>query len=263
MTKRRIIALLTDFGLEDGYVGVMKGIIGDIAPDTNVIDISHQIFPQNIDQAAYLLWSAYRYFPPETIFVCVVDPGVGSSRNILCAQIARYYFLVPDNGVLKFILGDAALRHCVRVSNSRFMSEDASDTFHGRDIFAPAAAHLARGVDLKQLGPVTSPDSHAENFIDLHDGHNTKITARVIHIDHFGNLITNIKIPKNRKPLMIARVKSRSISTFARCYEEAGPKRPFMTRGSNGLLEIAIKNGNAAGSLRVRIGERIHVGLLK
>ncbi|TLY27641.1 MAG: SAM-dependent chlorinase/fluorinase, partial [Ignavibacteria bacterium] len=156
MRSRPTIALLTDFGLSDPYVGSMKGVISAIAPGTPILDLSHEVLPQNITQAGYLLWSCYKYFPAGTIFVCVVDPGVGSGRRVLCVDGAGYRFLGPDNGLLQLVLDSLDGYSIVIVENRRYFRNEISPTFHGRDIFAPVAAHLSRGVRSASLGRRTT-----------------------------------------------------------------------------------------------------------
>lgn len=262
MKQRSIIALLTDFGTGDGYVAVMKGVIGRIAPEANVIDISHQVIPQAIDQAAFLLWSAYRYFPRRTIFVCVVDPGVGSRRAILCAEIAGCFFIAPDNGILKYVLAHERLGRCVRVSDPRFMERHVSATFHGRDIFASVAGFLATGTPMARLGPVARPRVGVEQFAHPIPHRGRPLNAKVLHIDHFGNCITNILLPKERKLSLSVTIGRKTISRVADHYGEAEPKRPFLLEGSTGLLEISIRNGNAAKVLRAKPGVKLRVRIL-
>ena len=150
--RPRVITLLTDFGNQDAYVGIMKGVIAGINPFANIIDICHNIPPQDIFKAAYLLYTSYKYFPRKTIHVAVVDPGVGSRRDIVCVETKDYFFLVPDNGLLSFILQQERPKSIFRVTNSKYLLPSPSSTFHGRDVFAPVAAHLSLGVKPRQLG---------------------------------------------------------------------------------------------------------------
>ena len=145
MTVRqpRVITLLTDFGNQDAYVGIMKGVIAGINPFANIVDICHSISPQDIFSGAYLLYTSYKYFPRKTIHVVVVDPGVGSRRNIICVETKNYFFLAPDNGILSFIVQEERLKSIIRVTNSKYFLPSLSSTFHGRDVFAPVAAHLS------------------------------------------------------------------------------------------------------------------------
>ena len=262
MRTRRIIALLTDFGTGDMYTAAMKGVIGQIAPETNVIDISHQVGPGAVEQAAFLLWSAHNYFPKGTVFVAVVDPGVGGKRSILCVEIAGRYFLAPDNGILKYVLLDSKAPRCVKVQNQRFMEKRVSRTFHGRDIFAPAAAFLASGTPMARLGPAARPVCGAEAFAAIVNT-TQPVTAKVLHVDRFGNCITNVLLPKERRPLVAVTIGRTTVGRFADSYEGAKPHDPFLLRGSNDLLEISVRNGSAADLLRVSPGQKLTVKTLR
>jgi len=147
-----ILTLLTDFGTEDAYVGMMKGVILSINPQAVIIDITHQIDPQDLIQAAYIIKSSYRYFPEGTVHLLVVDPGVGSDRAIVALEMMGHIFLAPDNGVLTLLMDEGETDSIVSVENTRYFLESVSRTFHGRDIFAPVGAHLCRGLDIKNLG---------------------------------------------------------------------------------------------------------------
>ncbi len=189
-----LITLTTDFGEREGYHAVMKGVIYGIAPDVKIVDISHAISPQDLYEAAFILEINAFYFPAETVHVVVVDPGVGTARRPLAGRIGSQFFVAPDNGVLTRVLLYAERENLpmtfVHLDQERYWLDDLSSTFHGRDLFAPAGAHLASGVPLKQLGvpvidlvrlPMHLPQRGAES-----------VTGEVIHIDHFGNAITNI-----------------------------------------------------------------------
>src|SRR6266851_3337280 len=152
---RPVIALLTDFGTGDGDVGVMKGVIAGITPDVHIIDITHDVAPQNIASGAWILAAAYRYFPNNTAFVCVVDPGVGSVRHAIAVHAGDWYFVGPDNGLFSFLLADQTVHMAVSLDNPAYHLPQVSTTFHGRDIFAPVSAHIAHGVSLRELGTET------------------------------------------------------------------------------------------------------------
>jgi S-adenosylmethionine hydrolase len=188
-----IITLLTDFGLDDEYVGVMKGVILSINPAAVIVDITHRVEPQGILQAAFLIRSAWRFFPERTIHVIVVDPGVGGSREILAYESNRQVFIAPDNGVLTLLLDETAADKAVCVRNSDYFLKPVSRTFHGRDVFAPVAAHLSRGTALTELGPAQDLKKILrlkvpKAFIDAAGA----IVGSIVSIDRFGNLITNI-----------------------------------------------------------------------
>ncbi|GAN33796.1 MAG: hypothetical protein DYG83_17975 [Candidatus Brocadia sp. AMX2] len=191
MRRSHIITLLTDFGNQDAYVGIMKGVIGGINPSANIIDICHTIPPYDLLNGAYLLSASYQYFPKGTIHVAVVDPGVGSRRDIICVAIRDYLFLVPNNGILSFIVPEEKPKNIIRVTNTKFFLPSPGNTFHGRDIFAPVAAHLSLGIKPQQLDAKINQLEH----LDLPQPEQKKtgqMEGRVIYIDRFGNLITNI-----------------------------------------------------------------------
>src|SRR2546428_3499286 len=152
-----VLALMTDFGLGDGDVGVMKGVIVGIIPQVHIIDITHDVAPQNVPSGAWILASAYRYFPKGTVFICVVDPGVGSSRGAIAIHAGEWLFVGPDNGLFSYIFAEQPLYQAVALSNTVYHLPQVSSTFHGRDIFAPAGAHLARGIALQELGQQLEP----------------------------------------------------------------------------------------------------------
>jgi len=257
MRPRPIIALLTDFGLSDPYVGSMKGVISAIAPGTPILDLSHEVLPQNITQGGYLLWSCYKYFPAGTIFVCVVDPGVGTGRRILCVDGAGYQFLGPDNGVLQLVLDSLGGYSIVTVENRRYFRKEISPTFHGRDIFAPVAAHLSRGVPAASLGSRTKSFAPGQRLVQISARGEKRYQGSIIHIDRFGNVISNFKADGRVRSSLLLRVGRRAVRQTFSTYAEAREKTPFIVVGSSGLIEISIRNGNAAGSLRARIGQAI------
>ncbi len=258
MKKRKRIAFLSDFGLSDGYVAAVKGVILSLSPDAEIIDISHSVKSQNVDEAAYLLWTVFSFFPKSTIFVCVVDPGVGTDRRILCVKGNDYYFLAPDNGLLKFILGTLKTKTIVGVTNHKYYRHEVSRTFHGRDIFAPVAAHLANGRSIHDLGPKVIPLFGEEQFVKIASSRRT-YTGRIIHADHFGNIITNFvaaNFPKHRFRLQIG---NKVIHRSAETYQNSVSRTPFIIVGSSGLLEVSVKNGNAARALSTKIHQQIYL----
>jgi hypothetical protein len=262
--KRPIITLITDFGLQDGYVGVMKGVIADINSSANVIDISHNIEPQNVFQAAYALNSSYTYFPKGTIHIVVVDPGVGSDRKILCLKTEDYIFLAPDNGVLSFIVASEESPSIREVTNSKLFLPEVSNTFHGRDIFAPVAAHLSKGIERKDLGERVDK----VNEIDLPKPIRSPggmLTAEIIYIDGFGNLITNVnkelvdrmKIKAERVAITMGR---KRINGICKSYADVGANEALAIFGSFGYLEISINRGSARDVLDLKKGDKLDLG---
>lgn len=252
-----LIALLTDFGLSDAYVPSMKGIILSIAPEVTIVDITHSIAHQNIDEAAFVLWRTYKYFPKGTIFVCVVDPGVGSVRKILCAESANYYFLAPDNGLLRFILGEERIKRFVSVENTTYFRKEISSIFHGRDIFAPVAAHLSKGVSVSKLGARVTPSTASENFVVIRQ--KGKYKGKIIHVDHFGNLVTNFLLEMKSNPKNSLRVGKYTVNEFHKTYSEARAGIPFLIIGSANLIEVSVKNGNASKALHVKLNQPVQL----
>lgn len=252
-----MISLLTDFGQKDGYVGTMKGVIHGICPNAQVIDLSHDIPPQDVQAAGFVLWRSYRFFPKGTIFVCVVDPGVGSDRHILAVQTADYTFIAPENGLLDFVLSQERIRQMLYVENPAVMNSAISQTFHGRDIFAPVAAHLASGFVFTQLGPLAHFQLPPDPFITLSPSGNYE--GKIIYTDHFGNLITNIRLEKGENQVKRIRVGNREIGGLVKSYAAVAEGEILAIRGSHGLLEIAIRNGSAEAVLGKEMRIRIDV----
>ncbi|MBX3042092.1 MAG: SAM-dependent chlorinase/fluorinase [Candidatus Kapabacteria bacterium] len=189
----RSIAILTDFGHTDNYVGIMKGVIRKISPFADIIDLNHGIESGNIRSAAYNLESAYQYFPKNTIFLCVVDPGVGSTRKAVAIESEGFFFVAPDNGLLTPIIQKSKSNiTAVELTNKKFQLDNRSSTFHGRDIFAPVAAHISMKTELLELGDVIN----IKNLVQLNDyiakKNGNEITGNIVHKDKFGNLITDI-----------------------------------------------------------------------
>ena len=263
-TPRPIVAIMTDFGLGESDVGVMKAVIIGITPDAQIIDITHDIPPQNVASGAWVLSYGYRYYPGGTVFVCVVDPGVGSSRNAIAVHAGDWYFVGPDNGLFSYIYAEQTIHGAVVLSNSAFHLPQVSSTFHGRDIFAPAGAHLARGVALHELG--TSLDQEALQRIDVQppERHGSHIDAQILHVDAFGNLVTNIPlsiVPDlfSSKHVQIVFLTNQVVVDRCRHFFAEGPvdNQPFIFGDSSGYVGVAIQNGNAARSLGLGPGAPI------
>ena len=263
-----VITLTTDFGLTDSYVGVMKGVILGIEPTATVVDLCHGIRPQDVAEAAFVLGTAWNYFPADTIHVAVVDPGVGGPRRGIALRTAAATFVGPDNGIFSYVLAEAGVSVsqsglraiapvalAVELSEPRYWLPGPSATFHGRDIFAPVAAHLAAGVPLVALGsavdeiqllPVTRPERRSDGSLAGH----------VLHVDQFGNLITDIR----RSDLVgltdpCFTIRGRRIRGLRRYYAEAPGLCALV--GSSGRVEIALRGGSAAAELGADTGEPV------
>ncbi len=264
---RKFIALLTDFGLDDNYVALVKATIFSINPNVEIIDITHNIQPRNIRQAAFILKTSLGYFPDDTIFVCIVDPGVGSNRNALCARCGNYYFVAPDNGILTYAISSSKNPKIHIFTNEKYQLENPSKTFHGRDIFAPLAAYIAKGIDLSEFGESIS----FENIVKLpslkcyYDKFGNLI-GEVIHIDRFGNIITTISakalginmhnILKNDLKWKFE-IGHHNIKNISLTYSDVEPGEFVAYIGSSGYLEIGIRDGNAAREIDSFIGQLV------
>ena len=256
-----IITLLTDFGTEDSYVGAMKGVILSINPDATIIDISHQIPPQDITAGAFVLSQSAPFFPKGTVHIAVVDPGVGGKRKPILIETDKYFFVGPDNGIFDIALQNERIRRKIHLTNKNYFLGYISSTFHGRDIFSPVAAYLSLGIDPalfgKKIKTLTSLDVKKPFAKD------GKITGRIIHIDRFGNLITNIdegllkKVFKNR--IFEVEVCDNIIKRFVPSYTNAKQGEPIGLIGSSGLMEIAMREKNASIELGIKRGDVVIV----
>ncbi|MGV8073061.1 MAG: S-adenosyl-l-methionine hydroxide adenosyltransferase family protein [Syntrophobacteraceae bacterium] len=259
----KIVTLLTDFGIQDHYVASMKGVILGILPEARLIDISHMVPPQDIRSGAYLLAASYRDFPEGTVHVAVVDPGVGTTRRALLIRTELYLFVGPDNGIFSFVLREERNWRAWAIENPQYMRKNVSKTFHGRDIFAPAAAYAANGMPPETFGPRCSPlEPNWGSPIRTADG----LHGEVIHIDHFGNIITNLKKEdidslNAGKPRFI-KICEHTIATFASTYGDYSPGTLMALIGSSNRLEISINRANAAMMLGIRTGEAVSVHLI-
>lgn len=246
------IVLLTDFGTNDPYVGVMKGVITGRAPRATLIDLSHGIPPQNIRAAAFCLKSSVSFFPKNSIFVSIVDPGVGSQRKILWARSQNHQFLAPDNGILSWI--PDPLIEIRAVSNQDVMLSTISSTFHGRDIFAPVSAALRMGFSPSRLGPKVKPSVHIP-FPEPVLRKNTLI-GEILYVDRFGNAVTNLKQTNVFRANKIF-FRKKDLGFPRDHYTQAPQGKPLALIGSFGFLELSVNGGNFADRFSVRIGEKI------
>ncbi len=251
--NRPVITLLTDFGLKDGLVGAMKGVILGINPNARIVDVSHDIPAWNIKAAAFVLCSSYKYFPKGTIHICVVDPEVGSDRKILLAVTPGYYFLAPDNGLLTPILKESNA-DVFSVSNPKYYLHDVSNTFHGRDIFAPVAAHLSLRTPVKEIGLPFS-NARTDLFPKPEIGKN-RIKGRIYYIDNFGNLITNIHTDDLSSASIdfraVLNIGDISVKGIHKSYSAVAEGEPVMIISSAGFLEIGfLQHTHAAHKMAV------------
>ncbi len=253
------IALLTDFGDNDGFVGMIKGTIKSLAPDCEIIDITHNIAAFDIRAAAFVLQKSIRYFPPQTVFVGVVDPGVGSARRILAARAGDFYFVAPDNGLLSYLLTDFAAKQVHVVENEALFLPEHGQTFHGRDIMAPIAARLATGLALEAVGPAT--ETYAYLKIPNLLKHARSVIGEIVYVDKFGNMISNITKNDLPRDVELAHLRctvgeARNIP-FVNSYSEGRDLAAIIS--GFGTVEIFVNQGSAASKFGRAIGTTIGV----
>jgi len=257
--KEPVITLLTDFGLADHYVAAMKGVILGICPHARLIDISHNITPFSISEGAYTLAQAWKYFPKGAVHLAVVDPGVGSARRAIAAEIEGHRFVAPDNGLLTMVLASVRGAKIREISAHRYFREPVSNTFHGRDIFAPVAAHLAKGLALARLGkPLADPVMGA--FAEPTQLANGRWQGTVLSIDRFGNVITNFDWATfheiARRPFEL-KLESRTLTNYSPTYASVMPGKLFATQGSTGYVEVSKNKSAAAAALKLTPGATV------
>ena len=257
----KIVTLTTDFGLKDPYAAEMKAAILGICPNATIVDITHEIAKFNVRMGAFVLASAAPYFPDGSIHVAVVDPGVGTPRRPIVIQTKKAFFVGPDNGVLILAAQKQGVKKIHELTNPRLMLPTVSNTFHGRDVFAPAAAHLLNEVKPAEFGPEIS--AAAAEFAHVTRKNNALI-GEVLHVDGFGNIITNIselEVEQNRtKGAVKVELTTFKVKlAFCRAYGEIKPYEPLALIGSHGFLEISINQGNAAEKFKTKAGDTITV----
>lgn len=264
-----LITLLTDFGTRDEYAGVMKGVIAGINPDAGIVDISHHIEPRDIVHGAFILAASYSYFPAGTVHVAVVDPGVGGTRRILAMECGGHRFVAPDNGLLERVMAGQPVTEAVSVNEPRYWLERVSHTFHGRDIFAPVAAHLAAGLPLADLGTAVDRQSIVAGVVPrFRFPTESEIHGRVVAVDRFGNLMTNIDAGamdtlarRAAGRQTVVELAGRRIGGIVASYDRVPRHAPLAIMGSRGLLEISVNCGNARQILNAGKNERVRVRL--
>jgi len=249
-----IITLLTDFGTADHYVGVMKGVMAGINPAARFIDISHEVQAYSIWQGAFFVAQSYAYFPPDAVHLIVVDPGVGTARRPIAARAAGQLFIAPDNGVLSQLYEREAAEVRV-IDTARFALDKVSNTFHGRDIFSPAAAHLSRGTAFEQIGEAVTDFVRLPGTQPLENG-SGRWKGRILNIDRFGNIVTSFSAAMAAKADGF-RVRAGKLEAgrLLKAYGEAGGGEPFAIIGSSGYVELSINQASAAAQAEVKIGD--------
>ena len=260
--QEAVIALLTDFGREDWFVGTMKGVISSILPGCGVIDITHGIEPGNIRQAALALKCSYRFFPAGTVHLAVVDPGVGSDREVLVAAGRDYTFVAPDNGVLSYILAELPAAAVYRVTGTELFLQPPSSTFHGRDIFAPLAAHLAAGRPPEKQGELLPRPPVSFPLPAVRPEGQGSFQVEIIYRDRFGNLFTSLPSARieGKKGELELEVSGRGqLLPLAESYASVAPGKPLAIRGSCGFLELAVNGGDASRNLGLKAGDSCRI----
>lgn len=262
--KPPFIALITDFGEDDFFAASLKGVISQINPLARIIDITHRVPSFDIVTANFILFSSYKYFPLKTIFLVIVDPGVGSSRKILLVETKKYYFIAPDNGVLSYVLEEEDIEHQREITNSRFFLPESSQTFEGRDKMAPAAAWLSKGIPCAEFGPIVYSNKYFLGEKSQIKGN--EIIGYVIYIDKFGNLISNIPgkslnslEEKTDRKKFVLHVGGKKIRSFMQNYSSVEKGELLFLVGSVGFIEVASREASASQKLKVKVGDRIQI----
>jgi S-adenosylmethionine hydrolase len=272
--SRPTITLTTDFGQADGYVGAMKGVMLRICPQAVLVDVTHAIPPQAVQQAAYVLSTAIPYFPPGAVHLAVVDPGVGSERRPIVVQTERAVYVAPDNGLLTMVLAREPVQMAVHLTEPSYRLSPVSDTFHGRDIFAPAAAHLASGIAPRKMGEEIA----ASELISLPllmpvPKDDDTWLGQVLHLDSFGNIITSLACSLGRSgwtldgvataelgPRTWIEIGKHRVEGVHRTFAQVEPGAWIAYVGSSGYLEVGIRDGNAAAQLGAKVGYSVRIG---
>lgn len=257
---RSILSLTTDFGTREAYIGAMKGVIYGICPYATLVDISHHIPKHSILQGAFVVAQASPYFPVDAVHLVVIDPGVGTSRRRIIVQSKRSTYVYPDNGVLSFIIEQEGLVRAVEITNKMYMLPNPSRTFEGRDVFAPVAAHLAKGVSIDKFGPKIDNLVMIVRKAPISTGR--EVSANIIHIDWYGNIITNISeelfersIPSKYIEVTIGKIAKRL--RYHCTHGDVPVKSPLVLFGSSGFLEIAVNQGNAENLFHAKVGDKV------
>ncbi|HEY9627796.1 MAG TPA: SAM-dependent chlorinase/fluorinase [Coleofasciculaceae cyanobacterium] len=261
MVQTRLLTLLSDFGLNDAYVGTMKGVIYQINPAITIVDLTHEVPPQNIAAAQFHLISAYPYFPTGSVHVAVVDPGVGGTRRAIALELTDGFLVGADNGLLTKLAQRQSIRHAVELTHPHYWrATEPSATFHGRDIFAPVGAHLASGVPIQDMGTPLDPATLVELPLAACMPTSTGFEGNIQHIDRFGNVITNIPGDAVRDQSWSIHV-NRVTIPGCRVYGDVAAGKPLALIGSHGWVEIAVNGGDAHFQLRLNWTDSVKVAI--
>ncbi|MFW9948190.1 MAG: S-adenosyl-l-methionine hydroxide adenosyltransferase family protein [Candidatus Odinarchaeota archaeon] len=269
--KRRVIGLITDFGVKGlHYVATLKAVILKINPNVQIIDINHNVTPFNIYEASFLISTTYKYFPRGSVFIVVVDPGVGSSRDILAIKlVSDYYFIGPNNGIFTNAFKSNDIIECIKIDNDDYFIKPVSNTFHGRDIMAPVGAYITKNVELENFGPKFDSKNFVHYPIEYKvSSKERQIKGIIQYIDQFGNGITNIPIKDNKVGGSLLNLdhgdliqfrfnKKEYIGTFTSFYSSQPLNALLFIRGSTNFLEISINQGNAAKQIGFKVGDTL------
>jgi S-adenosyl-L-methionine hydrolase (adenosine-forming) len=256
-----VLTLLTDFGERDSYVGQMKGVILSISAMTRIVDLTHQIPPQDVLDGAFQIATAWRAFPIGTVHVVVVDPGVGTDRRLVACDISGHHFVAPDNGILTFVMDSGDVRQAVHLDVERYWRNDVAPTFHGRDILASVAGHLCTGVSHSDVGTAIEPASLRRIDVPATTRLARGLIAPVLSIDHFGNcrtLVTRDHLPVEPERVRV-RVRGVEIRGISGTYKDVRPGEPVAVFGSSGGLELAVNGGSAAGRYALRVRDPLQI----
>ena len=261
-----VIALMTDFGEYDFFVASLKGTIVKINPSARIIDITHHVPSYDITAGSFILFSSYKYFPDKTIFLIIVDPGVGSARRILLAETKNYYFIAPDNGVLSLVLERDGIKKIREITNKKYFLPGESRTFEGRDKMAPAAAWLSMGISCREFGPEAA--SYKKLNFQKPEIKGNEIVGQVLYIDKFGNLITNIPgkmldiiRKKTGKKVFSLTTKGMKIDLFLQSYSSAKKGELLFLIGSIGMVEIAAREESASEKIRAEVYDEVRISV--
>lgn len=251
--------MLTDFGSNEIYAPIMEGVIKSINQNCCVVNYFNDVEPQNIKQAAFILNKGYKYFPKDTTFLCVVDPDVGTDRIPIAIRTKNYYFVAPNNGLLTYIIKNEEILEAIELNKDKYLREDISNTFHGRDIFAPVAGYIDSGIEFNKVGdPI---EINALKTIEVFpEIENNVINGEIFHIDRFGNVISNIhKSDLEEKNSTFIEINEINFDKIRNTFSEVDINKPIAYFGSTGYLEFAIRNGNFAKEYEIKFSDQVKI----